>query len=205
MRRNAVLVGGEPFPISTEGWGSWVTAQDTIISYDIHRAIGDKALFLREMCTRRIAVFFVLSLALVGCVKVQVIKHDPYRAAEDAAVTLELMFFDEDYEAARATADESFRNATTTQGMSSLVDQFSAGLGPMKELRAEAYKPMNGQKAITLFFEGTHERGTSYYRVVVTGDSGGYRVFSIESSVKPFPEAQESEVRGFDNPIVTAR
>jgi hypothetical protein len=154
---------------------------------------------------RRIAFFVLLILALVGCVKVQVIKHNPYRAAEDASATLETMFFDQDYEATRAMADEGFRDKTTPQQMSSIVDQLNAVLGPMNELRAEAYKPMNGQKAITLFFEGTHERGTSYHRVVVTGDSGGYRVCSIESGDRPFPEAEDSEVEGFDNAIVTTR
>ncbi len=154
---------------------------------------------------RRIAFLILLTLSLVGCVKVQIIKHDPYRAAEDASATLGAMFFEQDYEAARAMADESFRDTTTVQDMATCVAQLSASFGPMNELRAKAYKPMNGQKAITLFFEGTHEKGMSYHRVVVAGDSGGYRVFSIESADRPFPEAEDSDAHGFDNAVVMTR
>jgi hypothetical protein len=143
--------------------------------------------------------------ALSACIKVQVIKHNPHKAVEDASATLELLYFEGNSDAAWATCDEAFRSVTTAQDMASGANQMVAALGPMNELRAEAYQPIQGQKAMTLFYEGRHERGSSYHRVVVTGDSGGYRIFSIESGSTPFTELGLSDVYRFDEAIVSMR
>lgn len=154
---------------------------------------------------QRIALLFLVACALSACVKVQFIKHNPHKAAEDASATLELLFFEGNGDAAWAMCDEELRSVTTAQDMASLASQLSMALGPMNELRAEAYQPIQGEKAMTLFYEGTHERGPSYHRVVVTGDSGGYRIFSLETAATPFAELGGSDVHRFDEAIVTAR
>ncbi len=154
---------------------------------------------------RRMAILLLLTVALMGCVKVQLIKHNPNKAVEDANATLRVLFFENDVDAAYPMFDEGFRNATTKEQMSSMLGQITAGVGPMTELRAEAYQPMNGQRAMTLFYEGIYERGGSYLRVVVSGDSGGYRIVSLNMSGSPYPEAEDPDVHYFDQPIVTLR
>jgi hypothetical protein len=151
---------------------------------------------------RRIVILLLLVTALAGCVKVQLIKHNPNKAVEDASATLRVLFFENDVDAAYPMFDEGFRNATTKEQMSSILGQITAAVGRMTELQAEGYQPVNGQKAMTLFYEGTFERGGSYIRVVVSGDSGGYKITSLNTSGSPFPEASGSSVHKFDPPIV---
>jgi hypothetical protein len=160
---------------------------------------------LKEVPVRRIAVILLLMMAVTACVKVQLIKHDPNKAVEDASATLGVLFFENDVDVAYPMFDEGFRNATTKEQMSSMLGQITAAVGPMTELQAEGYQPVNGQKAMTLFYQGTFERGGSYLRVVVSGDSGGYKITSLNTSGSPFPEASGSGVHKFDPPIVFTR
>jgi len=131
----------------------------------------------------------IVALALLGCVKFQVIKHDPERAARDAGAVMETLFFDGDYVTAYGMFDAGLQEIVTTEQIGALADQVAASWGPMVDMRVTSYKPVNGQKAMTLFFEATHERGQSYYEVVVSCDSGGYKVYTLNVSATPFPNS----------------
>ena len=154
---------------------------------------------------RQIAILLLLTASLMGCAKVQVSKHDPNKAVEDASATLKVLFLENNVDAAYPMFDDEFRNVTTKEEMSSMLGQTAASVGPMTELQAQAYAPIYSQKAMTIFYKGTHERGVSYFRVVVSGDSGGYRIDSLNVSGIPYPEAQSPDVHYFEQPIVMVR
>ncbi len=145
----------------------------------------------------------LMGTSLAACVKVQVIKHNPNRAAEDAAAVLTLIYFKQDYEAAYAAFDSQVRERTTFQDFTTGVERENAALGLMLELRAEGYKPQQGQRAMLLFFTGTHERGTSYHKLLMAGDSGGYKISYAAGAGVPFSDS--SDMTGFDPPLVVTR
>lgn len=153
--------------------------------------------------TGRFLACLLIATALAACAKAQVIKQDPNRAAEDAAAVLTLIYFHQDYEAAYAAFDSRVRERITFEDFSAGVDRETAALGAMLELSAEGYKPLQSERAMLLFFTGTRERGTSYHKLLMAGDSGGYKIAYVGSASAPFSDS--TGMTGFDPPLVVTR
>ena len=152
-----------------------------------------------------LVLLLVLAGGLVACGGGQSTKQDPNKAAATAGVTLRQLYFDSSYDLAYASLDSSFRSITTLEALKSIITKEADLLGPISEIRAEAYLPAKGSKSLVLFFQGTHEKGPAYYRLDMAGDANGYRVASLQVGGGPFAEASGSDAVQFKDPLVISR
>jgi hypothetical protein len=120
--------------------------------------------------------------------RVEVIAHSEQRAVADANLVLRDMYLRADYEAASAGFAPAVRQQATPAALRQIANQLTARLEKLTVLEAEAFEPIPGQRAMSLFYRGTHARGTSYHRIVVTGDASGYRVSGVFFRFEPYPE-----------------
>lgn len=127
-----------------------------------------------------------LILVLAAC-QVNVIHHDEDRAGAEAADVLKLIYLKADYESAHVRLAKELREKLSTSQLRDLVGQVEAGQGAVQELRLGSFLPMPGQRAMTVFFDGTNERGRTYHRIVVIGDARGYKVAGIWVRGEPYP------------------
>ncbi len=124
-----------------------------------------------------------------GCrINVLNVSHDETRAVADANKVLSLLYLKGDYVSAYEGLAPETRKSLSSDALKALLETLRSRHGRLLSLRADSFAIMPGQKALTLFYVGTHEKGTSYHRVVVTGDASGYRVAGLWFSDQPYPE-----------------
>lgn len=128
-----------------------------------------------------------LLLPVFAACQVNAIHHDEDRAAAEAAEVLKLIYLKADYEKAHARLEKELREKLSAGQLRDLVGQVEAGQGPVQELRLDSFLPMQGQRAMTVFFDGTNERGRTYHQVVLIGDAGSYKVGGIWVRGDPYP------------------
>jgi hypothetical protein len=69
-----------------------------------------------------------------------------------------------------------------------LLEDKERRAGKMFDFEAQAYGPIAGQKAINIFFKSLNERGLIYHRILLTGDSTGYKVSGIFIAEQSYPQ-----------------
>ena len=140
-------------------------------------------------------IILSLSLALSAC-RFQSVRHSQFKAATDANQFLKALYVDED--CARALQLAAIRSVTA-EDLKKMVDQIKQERGSLKKLRADSYLMTPGQ-TMELFYIGEYEKGALYHRLVLIGDSSGYKVTGVWFKSDPYPE--HSLRRKFDGGIL---
>lgn len=125
-----------------------------------------------------IATILVFAVILGGCMpslcSSSIIVHDEDTAAKQGGEFLKIFYMDKDIKKAYSMFYPGPQKATISDAKK-LHDTVIDALGDMTILRSDSFQPMPGQKAITVYFTGEHEKGTSYHML--------YEVFNVEDDV----------------------
>src|ERR1041384_1903228 len=136
-----------------------------------------------------IALLVVSSLlAFSASCQLQKFKHSPLRAASDANRFLSALYFERDYSKALELADPILSQSATKENLEVMVDELKQQKGEVREFKADSYLMVQG-RGMELFYVGHWQRGTSYHRLVLSGDAdSGYRVSGIWYKDEPYPD-----------------
>ena len=146
----------------------------------------------------------VVPLVMACSVNLEKVSHNPDKAAYDVNEFLLALYLDENYDKAlQLAAAEHLRQYATVNDLKQTGEKLKQERGSMKSLKGDSYLMTPG-RSMELFLVGEHEKGLSYHRLVLMGDTTtGYKVTGAWFKLEPYPANQmrkpfESEMTIFN-------